>query len=193
MPFCRDIRWRRGTAKTKQMKTKISRVNHSYWKLEVTDPIINATYHIGYPIVLAVIGHYANSGHWTFNDYRLQEHLIPSAYLDDMLEIIPNFSTYRPSIQDIIKSHLSNYTLDNNSDTLFYWRLNSSDITGNKPHPKNIKACFSFKEAKAKLLEAQRFWDSYTGDISSDLVRLANPNRLPHRYDLLAISGADAP
>lgn len=171
------------------MKTKI-KIREGVQYLEVADKELNESSQYGSPIVLAVITHYWNSGCWSFEDYRLKSHLIPSKYLGDNNETIYNFNEYPEEDKKLILSKLHDYTLTE-KEGLFYWRYDSVDLNGDIPKDDKRKidsignkfptcACFTFKEAQKKLREAKEFWDSYEGSLTDEKIKLPNAYRQPH-------------
>lgn len=174
------------------MKVKIIK-SEGVQKLVVDEPAINDACKHGSPITLAVITNYFNSGCWSFEDYRLKDHLIASKYLNDSNEHIYNFNDYPEADQKLVLSKLHSYTLSDEKG-LFYWRFNTVDMNGDIPKDDPRRklsdgteytqcACFTFRAAQAKMREAKAFWESYTGSLTDDAVRIPNPHRQPHSGD----------
>lgn len=165
------------------MKTKIIK-SEGYYKLIVDDPVINATSRFGGPIVLACITEFFHMKCWSFDDYRLKEHLIPSPYLNDSNDRISNFTQLPQEDKDLILSKVKTYTIDDDGH-LFYWRFVTTDLDGDIPSKDKRRqltdgsflteaACFTFKGAQAKLKEAKVFWDSYEGELTDPIVKREN-------------------
>lgn len=174
------------------MKTKIS-IREGVQYLEVADKEINDKSQYGSPIVLAVITHFFNSGCWSFEDYRLKSHLIPSKYLNDSNEQIYNFNEYSEEDKKVVLSKLHDYSLSE-KEGLFYWRYETVDLNGDIPPDDKRKidsignkyphvACFTFKAAQKKLREAKEFWDNYEGSLTNEEIKISNPHRQPHQAE----------
>lgn len=171
------------------MKTKIN-IREGAQYLEVADKEINDKSQHGSPIVLAVIKNFFNSKCWSFEDYRLKQHLIPSRYLNDSHEQIFNFKDYPEVDKNMVISKLHEYSLTD-KEGLFYWRFDGvsleGDIAKDDPRRKFSSgqeyprcACFTFKEAQNKLREAKTFWESYEGSLTDEKIKLPNKHRQPH-------------
>ena len=139
--------------------------------------------------MLAVITNYFNSSCWSFEDYRLKNNLIPSAYLNDNHENIYNFKDYNEEDKNIVLSKLHTYDL--NDEGLFYWMFDGVDLNGDIPKDDPRRkltngqeypscACFTFKEAQKKLSEAKKFWESYNGSLTDENIKINNQHRQPH-------------
>lgn len=170
------------------MKTKILKLE-GYYKLVVDDKTINDKSQYGSPIVLACITHFFNSGCWSFDDYRLKDHLIPSAYLDDSNDTVIDFINYPKQDQDLILSKLHTFSMD--GDHLFYWRFTTTDLEGDIPQNDKRRqlttgdfltpaACFTFKHAYEKLRDAKQFWDNYEGTLVDPKLKRENKFMQPH-------------
>lgn len=171
------------------MKTKITK-REGVQYLEVADKEINEKSKHGSPIVLAVITNFFSSGCWSFEDYRLNQHLIPSKYLNDSSEHIYNFNDYPEEDKKLILSKLHDYKLSK-EEGLFYWRYDGVSLEGDIPKDDPRRkdslgneypgcARFTFKEAQNKLREAKTFWESYEGSLTDEKIKLPNDKRQPH-------------
>lgn len=171
------------------MKTKITK-SEGYYKLIVDDPVVNATSQFGGPIVLACITEFAHMKCWSFDDYRLKDHLIPSPYLNDSNEEIYKFTELPQEDKDLILSKVTTYTIGEDGN-LFYWRFVTTDLDGDIPTNDKRRqltdgsflttaACFTFKAAQTKLKEAKEFWDSYEGSLTDPIVKRENKYIQPH-------------
>lgn len=174
------------------MKTKIIR-HEGVQSLVVDDEKVNATSQFGGPIVLAKIANYADSGCWSYEDYRLREYLIPSPFLSDSHVQIYNFKDYPEEDKQLIFSKIKDYIILEN-EGLMYWRYDTHDINGDIPKddprrkftdgtPYPPIATFTFKEAQKRLREAKEFWTNYEGSLTDESIRLPNPNRQPSNAD----------
>ena len=174
------------------MKVKKT-IGLGWQRLEVADDKINTTSHYGSPIVLAAITHYHNSGLWYVEDYRLSEALQPTPYLSVGFEIFRDFGTYKKEDQDLIVSKLHDYKIDKDG-ALYYSRFDCIRLDGDIPLNNEVKltpkeappkyACFTFKEAQKKLMEAQEFWSNYEGSLTDEAVRLPNNYRQPFAFNI---------
>jgi hypothetical protein len=171
------------------MKTKII-IREGVQSLVVDDKEINNASKYGSPILLAVITNYFNSQCWSFEDYRLKQHLIPSAYLNDSNEHIYDFNNYPEEDKKLVLSKLKHYKLSE-EEGLFYWRNDGVDLNGDIPKDDKRRiftngeeypqcACFTFKAAQKKLREAKEFWDKYEGSLTDEVIKIPNPERQPH-------------
>ena len=171
------------------MKTKITKSKGAQY-LVVDDEEINNKSQYGSPITLAVITNYFDSLCWSFEDYRLRQHLIPSKYLNDNSDQIFNFNSYPEEDKKLVLCKIKDYTLSEEQG-MFYWRYDGVDLAGDIPRDDKRRifttgdeyprcACFTFKAAQTKLREAKEFWDSYEGSLTDDKVRLPNPYLQPH-------------
>lgn len=171
------------------MKTKIKK-SKGYYRLVVDDEEINKKYGFKESIVLGCITEFWDAKQWRVEDYRLKEHLMPSPYLEDGVQV---FKPRNEKEKQLLMDSLHTYKIS--EDGTFSWdRFNATRFEGGDLPcltDKTLKqyspvARFTFKKAYQLLLEQKEFWDNYDKkDLCFDEIRIENPHRQISESEIL--------